>query len=142
MDERDYLKDFDEQQQREYEQKAARRWGGDVVSASSRRWASYTPQQKNAVLAEMHAVTRGVADNMDKGPASPEVQAWIERWYRAINTHFYSCSLEVFEELGRGYVEDPAFTATYEAVRVGLAAFMQQAMAHYCQAQRKVSAQA
>lgn len=136
MDEHDYMKDFDEQQQSAYEKEAARRWGEDVVSESSRRWASYTPLQKNTILAENHAVTQGVADNMEKGARSPEVQYWIDRWYKAINTYFYTCSLEVFEALGRGYVEDPAFTAVYESVKVGLADFMRQAMAYYCQVQR------
>ncbi len=136
MSQKDFYSGFDEAQQKAHEQEARRRWGSDQVDESSKRWASYSREQKNAILAENHEITLGIAANMEKGHASPEVQGWIDRWYRAINAHFYTCSLDVFEALGHGYVEDPAFTATYEAIRVGLAAFMEQAMTHYCQVQR------
>jgi len=32
-------------------------------------------------------------------------------------------------------VEDPEFTATYENIRPGMAAFMDKAMTHYCKVQ-------
>jgi len=70
---------------------------------------------------------------MEKSPTSPQVQTWVDRWYKSIHTHFYDCSLEIFEALGHGYVSDPQFTAFYEKVKPGLAVFMDKAMTHYCQ---------
>jgi hypothetical protein len=70
---------------------------------------------------------------MDKGHDSPEVQYWVGRFHQMINTYFYECSLEIFAALGRGYTEDPEFTAFYEKIKPGMAAFMEKAMAHYCE---------
>ena len=132
MSQQDFYKGFDEEQQKRYEEQARQRWGAEQVNESSRRWNANTPEQKNAILAELHEITSGIATNMERGLDSPDVQYWIGRWYQAINTHFYPCSLEIFEALGHGYVQDPQFTASYEKVRPGLAAFMEQAMTYYC----------
>ena len=129
----DFYTGFDEEQQKRYEAEARQRWGDENVAESARRWNANTPAQKNLILTEMHQITQGIAENMDKGYAAPEVQTWIERWHQAINTHFYPCSLEIFEALGHGYVSDPAFTVVYEKIRPGLAAFMEQAMVECCQ---------
>lgn len=136
MSQKDFYSGFDEEQQKEHEQEARRRWGHEQVDESSKRWGSYSREQKNAILAENNEITLGLAAAMEQGYASPQAQAWVDRWYKAINAHFYTCSLEVFEALGHGYVEDPAFAATYEAIRPGMAAFMEQAMTYYCRVQK------
>ena len=46
----------------------------------------------------------------------------IDRW-------FYPCSREMHAELGRMYVADPRFTATYEKVRAGMAQYVCDAIA-------------
>ncbi len=137
MGDKDFYTGFDEEQQQRYAEEAAQRWGEEQVAESTRRWKAYTPAQKNAILAENNQITQAIADNMELGFDSPEVQYWVERWHQAINTHFYPCSLETFEALGHGYVSDPRFTATYEKVRTGLARFMEQAMVYYCRKHRE-----
>ena len=129
----DYYKGFDEEQQKQYEEQARQRWGDASVAESSKRWNAYTRDQKNDILAEGHEINAGIVANMDKGYASPEVQSWIGRWHKAINDHFYPCSLEIFEALGHGYNQDPEFSAFYEKLHPGLAPFMEQAMTQYCQ---------
>jgi hypothetical protein len=136
MSQQDFYKGFDEEQQKRYEDQVRQRWGDESVAESSRRWNACTPEQKNAILAEGNQITLGIATNMERGFDSPEVQYWIGRWHQSINTHFYPCSLEIFEALGHGYVQDPEFTAFYEKVRPGLAAFMEKAMTHYCAQER------
>jgi DNA-binding transcriptional MerR regulator len=133
MSDKDFYQGFDEEQQKRYAEEAAQRWGEESVAESSRRWNAYTPAQKNAILAENNQITLGIANSMEKGFDSPEVQYWVGRWHQAISTHFYPCSLVTFEALGHGYVSDPRFAATYEKVRTGLSAFMGQAMVFYCQ---------
>jgi DNA-binding transcriptional MerR regulator len=135
MSKKDFYTGFDEEQQKKYAEEAVRRWG-EPAAASQKRWESLTRDEKNDILARMNEITLGISGNMDKGPESPEVQQWIDRWYQHINTYFYDCSLEIFESLGRMYNEDPAFRATYEKVRPGLAAFMEKAMLHYVKSQR------
>ncbi len=131
MSKKDFYSGFDEEKQKRYAEQARQRYG-DEAMARTKDWNAYTREQKNDILAELHEIQMGVADNMGKGYDSPEVQYWIGRWHKAINTHFYACSLEIFEALGHGYTTDPEFTATYENIRPGMAAFMEQAMTHYC----------
>jgi DNA-binding transcriptional MerR regulator len=133
MDDLEFYKGFDEEKQKRYEQEARERYG-DEAMAKTKDWNAYTPAQKNAILAEGHEINMGIVANMDKGYDSPEVQYWIGRWHNAINTHFYECSLEVFEALGHGYNQDNEFTKFYENIHPGLAAFMEQAMTYYCRA--------
>ena len=136
MSTKDFYTGFDEEQQKRYAEEASQRWGEEIVAESSRRWNAKTPAEKNALLAENNQITQAITDAMDLGPDHPTVQQWIERWHQSINTNFYPCSLEIFEALGHGYVSDARFTATYEKIRPGMAAFMEQAMVIYVSRQR------
>ncbi|HPH94473.1 MAG TPA: MerR family transcriptional regulator [Anaerolineaceae bacterium] len=131
MSKRDFYSGFDEEKQARYEQQVRQQFG-DEAMARTKNWNAYTPAEKNDILADLHEIGENTAANMDRGFDSPEVQYWIGRWHQAINTYFYPCSLEIFESLGHMYVENPEFTATYEKIRPGMAAFMEKAMAHYC----------
>ena len=134
---KDFYSGFDEEQQKRRAEQAQQRWG-DKVAQSQKRWNAYSRTEKNDILAEMQAISAGIAALMDQPPSNPQVQAWIERWYRHINTYFYDCSLEVFETLGHIYTQDSEFEATYEKIRPGLAAFMEQAMLYFVQEQRLI----
>jgi DNA-binding transcriptional MerR regulator len=136
MSTKDFYTGFDEEQQKRYEEEASQRWGAESVAESSPRWNANTPAQKNAILAEGNEISLGIAGSMELGFDHPTVQYWIRRWHQSIDTNFYPCSLEIFEALGHGYVSDPRFTAFYEKVRPGLAAFMERAMVYYCAQQR------
>jgi len=131
MSKKDFYSGFDEEKQKEYTRRARERWGDEAMKRT-KDWNSYTPEQKNDILAEGHEINMGIVANMDKGPESPEVQYWIGRWHQSINKNFYECSLEIFEALGHGYVQDPEFNAFYEKIQPGLAVFMEKAMTHYC----------
>lgn len=130
MNKGDFYSGFDEEKQKEYTRRARERWG-DEAMARTKDWNAYTPEQKNDILAEGHAIHTNIIANMEKGPESPEVQGWIERWHQSINKNFYQCSLEIFEALGHGYVSDPEFREFYEKMHPGLAVFMEAAMTHY-----------
>jgi DNA-binding transcriptional MerR regulator len=133
MSSQDYYSGFDEEQQQQHFEEAQQRWG-DSVAQSKKRWNNSSREEKNWFLAQMHEISSGIAAEMDKGPASPEVQYWIDRWYKHIDQQIFSCTLETFEALGHMYVQDPAFTATYEKVKPGMAEFMEAAMVHYVRA--------
>ena len=45
----------------------------------------------------------------------------VERHRLLIDAWFYPCSREMHAQLGRMYVADPRFTATYEKMRPGMA---------------------
>jgi DNA-binding transcriptional MerR regulator len=131
MSNQDFYKGFDEEKQARYAVEAEKRWG-ETAATSQKRWGAYSPTQKNEILGAMHDISKNISENMEKGPTSPEVQHWVDRWFKHINQYFYDCSLEIFESLGHMYVEDAEFQATYEKIRPGMAAFMEEAMTHYC----------
>lgn len=131
MSKKDFYKGFDEAQQKQRAQEAEKRWG-EPAARSQKAWEASDPEEKNAFLAQMSEISGGIAANMEKGYDSPVVQEWVGRWHQFINDKIFACSLEVFENLGHMYVADPEFKATYENIRPGLAAFMEQAMTHYC----------
>ena len=60
----------------------------------------------------------------------------MERYFDYMQ-EFFDCSVEVFAEIGRGYVEDERFTAYYDRYHERLAPFMRDAMVIF--AQRHVS---
>lgn len=124
---------FDGFQPHEYEEEARRRWGGTrEYEESARRTKQYTKADWAAIQQEGQEITLGLASLMDRDPADPEVQQWVGKHHQMINDRFYTCSLQVYRGLGDLYVQDERFTANYEKVKPGLAAFMRAAMHVYC----------
>ena len=132
MEASEMFKGFDGKQQEEYAREARQRWGDKNVDESERRAASYTKADWEDVQRESGEIINGMAALMERDPSDPEVQALVERWFRLINHRFYDCSLEIFRGLGDLYVDDARFTAFYDKVRPGLAAFTRAAMHAYC----------
>ena len=132
MEASEMFKGFDEKQQEEYAREARQRWGDKNVDESERRVAGYTKADWEDVQRESGEIVNGMAALMERDPSDPEVQALVERWFRLINHRFYDCSLEIFRGLGDLYVDDARFTAFYDKVRPGLAAFTRAAMHAYC----------
>jgi hypothetical protein len=83
-------------------------------------------------------VNEAVATLMDEGvaPGDPRAMDAIERHRRLIDTWFYPCAHEMHEQLGRMYVADPRFTATYEKIRPGMAQYVCEAIAANAQRER------
>ena len=52
----------------------------------------------------------------------------VEEHRRQISRWFYDCSIEMHRGLGQMYVDDPRFTATYEKLAPGLAAYVRDAV--------------
>jgi len=84
---------FDESRMEEHREEARARWGKEAVDESYSRVARYTKEDWAAIQAESKAIVEGMASLMDRDPADPEVQKWIERHHRQINECYYSCSL-------------------------------------------------
>ena len=123
---------FDTKQLEEWREEARERWGSEKVDESWRRASKYTKEDWAAIQAEGQLILDGMAARMDRDPADPEVQQLVHLHYRQINERYYDCSLEVYRGLGDLYVNDPRFTANYDKVKPGLAAFTRLAMRAYC----------
>jgi MerR family transcriptional regulator, thiopeptide resistance regulator len=124
------------EQEKEYTDEAAKRWGAEGVRASQRKYNAYAAEEKARIGAEGEAVYRDLLAAMPQGPAAPAVQACIERWRRHIQ-YFWTPNDEQCLALATGYRDDPAFRKTYDAIHPDLAAFMVEAVKVYVESRRK-----
>jgi len=116
----------------EHEAEAAERWAGaEAYKESARRTRRYTKDDWMRFKAESGAVNQAIAALMDAGVAADDPRAMdaVERHRLLIDEWFYPCSRDLHEELGRLYVADPRFTATYEKICPGMAAYVRDATA-------------
>jgi DNA-binding transcriptional MerR regulator len=123
------------EQEKEYTDEAARRWGEQTVRASQRRYNGYSAGKKAQIGAEGEAVYRDLLAAMPQGPAAPAVQACIARWRKHLE-YFWTPNDEQCLALATGYRDDPAFRKTYDAIHPDLAIFMRDAVEIYVNARR------
>jgi DNA-binding transcriptional MerR regulator len=121
---------FTKEQAERYRREAREQYGTAVVEESEQRARKMSKEQWQAVGAEGEAVTRELADLMERAPGDPEVQALVARHYAWV-VHFWTPTAEAYAGLGQLYVEHPEFRAHYEKYRPGLADFMHSAMVYY-----------
>ncbi|MFF8788534.1 MerR family transcriptional regulator [Streptomyces sp. NPDC015125] len=115
----------------EYAAEARERWGGtDAYKESHRRTAAYTKDDWQRLTAEFDALHRKMADLLARDvPADSEAAMEVAEEHRQfISGTYYDCTYEIHSGLGEMYVADERFTATYEAIRPGLAVYMRDAM--------------
>lgn len=130
----DVLKDDDVKQ---YQAEVKERWGNtDAYKQSQQRVSKMTKRQMEKLKADGKKQMQALADAMPKGITHPDVQELIKQSHAGVN-FFYDCSLEMFRNLGKMYVEDPRFTATYDAYAPGLAQFVHEAIDYYCDQKAK-----
>ncbi|PBC84096.1 MULTISPECIES: MerR family transcriptional regulator [unclassified Streptomyces] len=115
----------------DYAAEAEERWGGtDAYQELQRRTAAYTKDDWQRLTAEFDALHRTMADLLARDvPADSEAAMDVaEEHRRFISGAYYDCTHEAHSGLGEMYVADERFTATYEAIRPGLAVYMRDAM--------------
>jgi len=118
---------YDEAQQVE----ARERWGDtEAWSQSRERTSRYTKADWAAVKAEAEALNAAFAAAMDAGEPATSVAAMdaAEAHRQHIDSRFYDLGYPMHRGLGDLSVQDPRFTATYEAVRPGLARYVRDAI--------------
>jgi MerR family transcriptional regulator, thiopeptide resistance regulator len=116
----------------EYEDEARERWGGTAAyRESARRTKGYTKDDWERFRRESDAVVEALAALMDEGVAPDDARAMdaAERHRLQTDRWFYPCPHEMHVELGRMYVADPRFAATYDKVRPGMAQYLCDAIA-------------
>ncbi|MEV4099411.1 MerR family transcriptional regulator [Nonomuraea sp. NPDC049649] len=115
----------------EHEAEVERRWGGgDAYEQSRRRVAALTKADWLELKAEGEAIHRDLAAACEAGlPADGEAAMDLAERHRGhISRWFYTCTYEIHRGLGELYVSDPRFTAVYEALAPGLAAYLRAAI--------------
>ncbi|MFI9051787.1 MerR family transcriptional regulator [Streptomyces sp. NPDC053427] len=113
-----------------YAEEARERWGGcEAYKESERRTASYTKDDWKRLTAGFDAIHRKMADLLEQGVAADSAAAMdVAEEHRQFISQGYDCTYEIHTGLGDMYVADERFTATYEAIRPGLAVYMRDAM--------------
>lgn len=115
----------------EHEAEVRERWGGTAAfEESQRRTSRYSKDDWTRITSEAREINAALKDAMLSGatPASTPVMDLAERHRQHISRWFYECSRERHRGLGEMYVTDPRFTAVYESVAPGLAAYMRDAI--------------
>ncbi len=107
------------------------RWGEtEAYRESKRRSARYTKADWERIKADGQAVVERFVAAMNGGLAadSPEAMDAAEAHRQQISDAFYDCTYEIHVGLAEMYVADPRFTATYEKIAPGLAAYVSEAI--------------
>jgi DNA-binding transcriptional MerR regulator len=110
---------------------AERRWGDtDAYRESHRRTSSYTKDDWLRIKAESDQVKHDLlrARRSGRPPTSAEAMAAAEAHREHISRWFYGLDCLMHRGLGDMYVADPRFTAHYDALAPGLAAYARDAI--------------
>jgi DNA-binding transcriptional MerR regulator len=122
---------FGEHDPAQYDAEVQERWGEtEAYAESQRRTRGYTKADWLRIQAEMAEIGNRFVAALRSGaaPDSAEAMDVAEDNRQHISRNFYACSPEMHAALGRMYVEDPRFTATYEAMAPGLAQYVSTAV--------------
>lgn len=130
MSTQELFQGFDDETQARYEQEAAELYGAETVRESSRRWKSYTAEDKARIMAEGGQTYRDLAHMLDRDPADADVQAAMGRWHQHIRA-FYEPTPDILRGLGHAYEEQPEFAAFYEAIHPDMPGFLRRAIDRY-----------
>ncbi|MCB9453149.1 MAG: MerR family transcriptional regulator [Anaerolineaceae bacterium] len=122
---------FTEEQEKHYTEEAARLYDEGEVRKSAKLWNSYSAEKKEQIKAEGSVIYTGIAAAMDEGTTSPTVQALLARWHQHLR-YFYEPSIERLRGLGQLYNQSPEFSANFQKIHPDLPAFLEEAIAHYC----------
>jgi DNA-binding transcriptional MerR regulator len=121
---------FGEHDPAQYDTEVEERWGEtDAYAQSKRKTAAYSKEDWLAIKAEQEEIGNRFVRALQSGaaPDSEEAMDVAEAHRQSISRWFYDCSPEMHAGLGRMYVEDERFTATYEAMAPGLAQYVSTA---------------
>lgn len=115
----------------EYEEEARQRWPEEHASAK-RFTDGLTPEDVERMQRETTAQIVRMAELRAAGTpvAAPAVQEEIDRLYASVR-RMWTPNAAAFTNLGRMYVDDERYRATYDRVAPGTAEYFRDAMAVY-----------
>lgn len=126
---------FDTQKIQEYTRQAKQQWGAtSAYKEFEQKTAHQTAQEAadmGSRLMEILAVFGGM---QHKSPTAPAVQTQVKALQAFITEHYYTCTKEIFAQLGQMYGAVGAFTENINAAGgPGTAEFAAKAIEVYCQ---------
>ncbi|MER7419401.1 MerR family transcriptional regulator [Micromonospora peucetia] len=112
-------------------EEAEQRWGGtEAYRESNRRVSGYSKDDWLRNKAENEDWARRFVEVISSGVAadSPAAMELAEEHRQLIGRWFYECSYEIHTGLADMYVADERFTAYFEKIRPGAAAYLSEAI--------------
>ncbi|WP_454051416.1 MerR family transcriptional regulator [Cellulomonas sp. Marseille-Q8402] len=114
---------------RQYEEEARGRWGDAAVDRGNRAWEQMSDAERAEHQREGEAVSRELAGHLTAGtPVGDAAVRDLVARHHAWVSRFWTPTAEAYRGLGAMYVDDPRFTATYDAVAPGLAGYLRDAV--------------
>lgn len=115
----------------QYDAEARERWP-EQWEQSKRFTDTLTAEDTERMQREQTAAMSRMAEFMTAGidVGAAAVQAEVDAAYQAV-AQMWTPNAEAFKNLGQMYVDDPRFTATYDAIASGLAEYYRDAMVVY-----------
>lgn len=126
---------FDNRDFEQYREEAVARWGDTVAYREyEEKTASVTAADEENRAAQMEGLMAQFAACMQTGatPDSAVAQTLVNALQEHITAHYYHCTDEILFGLGQMYVADDRFRANIDRHAAGTAAFIRDAIAHYC----------
>jgi DNA-binding transcriptional MerR regulator len=133
------LPGYDPDLQRAYETEARERWGDAAVDASRRRTQALAGDAARAHLQEHERIGAALAAcaAANQAASSPDVQRLVAE-HHAWVSGFWTPDADAYIGLGRMYVDDERFRATYDAFGAGTAVLLRDAIEVYADAVLRV----
>ena len=112
-----------------YEKEVKQRWG-ETDAYKEYEQKSITQSVNDGLM----TVLAKFAECMQDGNTadSAEAQALVKELQNYITENYYTCTTEILAGLGQMYVTDERFKENIDKHTPGTAAFVSQAIAHYC----------
>ena len=122
------FKPFDTAKMDEYAAEAKAKWG------KTEAYKEYEQKGKPADAGDaLMALFAEVGKLRHLSPESSQVQTMVANIQSYITDHYYTCTKQIFANLGRMYVADERFRANIDAVGgAGCAEFVSKAIEIYC----------
>ena len=122
-----------EAHKKKYAKEVKERYGKtEAYRESEEKTKAYKEKDWERITAEGNIFFQSFAKLMDQGPDDAAVQTCLGEYQRYITRSFYQCNIDIFRGLGQLYVTDSKFTANIDQHGEGLAEFLSQAIAIYC----------
>lgn len=92
---------------------------------------SYTNENPEVIQIEANKILDKIVNFMDRDVSDKKVQELIHEKRMHICKYYYNCTLEIYKQLGKTYLEDSIVARSYEKKKKGLAKFISDAIVYY-----------
>ena len=125
---------FDRTKMDEYAAQARASWGStQEYREFEKKDAGRTPADHDELNRQMMGIFAEFGEIKEQDPSSDEAQKLVKKLQNFITEHFYNCSNQVLESLGKMYANGGEFTQNINAAAgEGAAEFAAEAIEVYC----------